>query len=267
MAPPATLIGRGADRRVKLVLVGEHGVGKTGVAQLILGQGCIRSAAQSLKAQDVPPTVGVDFACKAVQIDDTDPWPCRLHLWDTSGQERFQQLVESHLRDLTAGDAVVVVYDICDETSFAAVDSWISKARELAREPPQIALIGTKLDKALQGCRKISTEEGQCKSDELGAVAFLETCGVPGEQKSADHETVQRLFKRCIVSLLRKCRAATPADVSLGASMPRPVQNGEGLEGGIAATNKTRCHFWSKSPIAYVCRFPWRVGLKCFGFA
>jgi small GTP-binding protein len=249
---------------VKLVLIGDHGVGKTGVAELILGR--VRDKASSLKAQDTPPTVGVDFACKAMQIDDKDPWPCRLHLWDTSGQERFQPLVDSHLRDMTAGDAVVVVYDVSDESSFAAVDRWVLKARELARESPQIAIVATKLDKALDEGRKVSVAEGQRKADELGAAVFLETSAVRAEG-GAVNQSEEHAFQHYISSLLRKCRAATPPDVSLGASMPRPVQNGQGLEGGIAATSKGRCQFWSKTPIAYVCKFPWRVGLKCFGFA
>lgn len=267
MAPPATLIGRGADRRIKLVLVGEHGVGKTGVAQLILGQGHRGMNAPLPKAEDIPPTVGVDFACKAVQIDDKDPWPCRVHLWDTSGQERFRRLVDSHLRDLESGDAIAVVYDINDETSFAAVDHWVSKARELARESPQIAIFGTKLDKALEEGRKISTLEGQRKADELGAVLFFETCSVVKTEASSRTESDQKVFQHCIASLLRKCRAATPPEVSLGASMPRPVQGGQGLEGGAPAKVSGKYRFLSKMSIAYACKFPWRVGLKCFGFA
>merc|ERR1719321_245745 len=261
MTPPANVIGRGTDRRVKLVLVGEHGVGKTSITQRhILGRA-------HRAAEDAPPTVGVDFACKAIQIDK-DPWPCRVHVWDTSGQERFQHLVDSHLRDLEAGDAIAVVYNVTDAKSFQAVDYWVHKVRELARGSPQIAILGTKSDKAFENGRNVSTAEGQRKADELGAVLFLETCGVLTDEAGTEFEQDGRLFKVCFESLLRKCRAATPPEVSLGASIPRTLQDGQGLEGGMQVKANGRYQCLQKRGIAHCfCKCPWRTAFQCFGFA
>lgn len=267
--PPATVIGRGADRRVKLVLVGEQSVGKSSLAQRhIIGRAhhCDTALSSGRAAEDISPTVGVDFACKAMQIDK-DPWPCRLHVWDTSGQQRFRQLVNSHLRDLDAGDAVVVVYDVTNARSFEAVDEWVSKARELAGGSPQIAILGTKLDKALEAGRQVSIVEGQRKADELGAVLFLETRGVVRDKADSDSECEQRVFQACIESLLRKCRAATPPEVSLGVSMPDA--HGQGLAGVMPGKTNSRYQCFSpKKGIAYYfCKGPWRSAFQCFGFA
>lgn len=257
---------------MKLVLVGEHGVGKTSITQRRILERAHRAAdsSSSLSEQHhTPPTVGVDFACKAIEID-RDPWPCRVHVWDTSGQERFRPLVHSHLRDLDAGDAVVVVYNVTDAKSFEAVDHWVQKVQELARGSPQIAILGTnigKLDKGLEGGREVPTAEGQRKADEVGAVLFLETCAATDEV-SSNSEQEQRLFKVCFESLLRKCRAATPPEVSLGASMPRTIQDGQGLEGGTRMKANDKYQYLHKRGIAHCfCKCPWRTAFQCFGFA
>jgi small GTP-binding protein len=234
-----------------MVLVGNHGVGKTAISQLILGKGHRGTA-----PQEISPTVGVDFASKALQVEK-DFWPCRLHLWDTSGQERFRPLVDSHLQDLDSGDAVVVVYDISDEASFAAVDNWVSEARHMSRGSPQLAILGNKSDKGLAGARKVSTADGQRKADELGAVIFLETCGAVNDSGNADAERLSRFF---IEGLIRKCRAAAPPETPRA---PRPVQNGQGFEGG-APPKVIRS---SKVGMAYLCKCPWRAAFKCFAFA
>lgn len=256
MTPRVTPRGQTTPRggplgRVKMVLVGNHGVGKTAISQLILGKGHHGTA-----PQDIAPTVGVDFATKAVQVDK-DFWPCRLHLWDTSGQERFRPLVNSHLADLDSGCAVVVVYDVSDEKSFAAIDGWVSEARHLARGSPQIALIGNKSDKGLAGARKVATVDGQRKADELGAVLFLETCGLINESGSPDVDRLSRFF---IETLIRKCRAEAPHELPRA---PRPVQNGQGLEGG----ERPRTVQNSKIGMKYLCQCPWRAAFKCFAFA
>lgn len=252
MTPPGQETPRGAPPgRTKVVLIGNHGVGKTAITQRILG-----GSHRGTLPDDISPTVGVDFAKKAIQIDK-DPWPCRLHLWDTSGQERFRSLVDSHLQDLSASDAVVVVYDVSDEASFEAVDRWISEVRHLARGSPQIAILGNKSDKALAGARKVLTVDGQRKADELGAALFLETCGVVQDSENSDAERLHNFF---IESLIRKCRAVAPPDTPF---TPRAVQGGQGLQGGPPS----KVNQSSKIGLAYLCKCPWRAAFKCFAFA
>lgn len=270
--PPATVIGesngvttrmtprgqttpRGAPGRVKIVLIGNHGVGKSSIAKLVLGKGH-----RGTSVDETSPTVGVDFATKALQVDK-DPVPCRLHLWDTSGQERFRPLVDSHLQDLAEGDAVVVVYDISDEASFEAVETWVKEARHVARGSPQIAILGNKSDRGSAGARKVPTVEGQRKADELGAVVFLETCAITADAESSDVERLPRFF---IESLIRKCRAAAPLETPRGGTTPRPsVQKSKGLEGSAQAKVTQN----SKTGLAYLCKCPWRAAIKCFAFA
>lgn len=270
-SPPATVIGEshvatprmtprgqttprgGPPGRVKLVLIGNHGVGKSSIAQLVLGKGH-----RGTSTEDIAPTVGVDFASKVLQVDK-DVWPCRLHLWDTSGQERFRSLTDSHLQDLTTGDAIVVVYDVSDEASFEAVDRWVNEARHMAKGSPQIAILGNKSDKGLAGARRVPTVEGQRKADELGAALFLETCAIATDIESSEH--LSRLF---IESLIRKCRAAAPPGTPRGATPLRPCrQNERGFEGSAQPkTSQT-----SKVGIAYLCKCPWRAAFKCLAFA
>jgi len=255
MTPRGTTPRGAPPGRVKIVMVGNHGVGKTAITQRLLGRNH-----QGTAPAEVSPTVGVDFAKKQLQIDK-DSWPCRLHIWDTSGQERFRSLVDSHLQDLSAGDAVIIVYDVCDEASFAAIDQWVSEVRHASRVSPQLAILGNKSDKALAGgARKVLTADGQRKADELGATLFLETCGLAQDAEGADTD---RLFQIFVDSLVRKCRAAAPPETPRGTATPRSVHNGLGLE-GIAQPKLKQS---SKMGMSYLCKCPWRAAFKCFAFA
>lgn len=235
-------------------MLGNQGVGKSALVRWLLGreQG-VPATPRSMNGGDFDtPTVGVDFASKAVQMEQGE-WPLRLHLWDTSGQERFHSLVDTHLSDLDGSDAVVIVYDVSDRGSFEAVDSWVEKARRLARDSPQIALLANKSDKALAGQREVPTEEGQRKADEIGAVLFVETCAKASDDGGAkpDADRLSHLFTK---SLLRRCcAAARPAEPCGNGSDVPP----EPLKGVASARSGAKCLF--------LC--PWRPVVKCFGFA
>lgn len=236
---------------MRLLVLGEHGVGKSAIVRWFLGQG----TQEGVAGVDIPSTVGVDFHRKAIQLE-RDPWPTRLHVWDTSGQERFRSLVDQHLQNLENSDAVVVVYDIADRASFEAVDRWVQAARHLAKGSPQIALLGSKSDKAAAGHRAVMVDEGQRKADEVGAVLFLETCAMaPAGDGTTDAE---RLAKLLTETLLRRCRAAETERETPGDEMP-----------GLPRLPAIRCRerAMPSSGASYLCRCPWRPLIKCFGFA
>lgn len=63
---------------VKLIIVGDCGVGKTN----ILFRFCENTFKNSYVA-----TIGVDFKIKTINVKDTR---IKLQIWDTAGQERFK---------------------------------------------------------------------------------------------------------------------------------------------------------------------------------
>merc|ERR1712244_122785 len=97
---------------VKIIIIGESGVGKTAV----LHQYVMNKFIQEHKA-----TIGADFLTKEINVDDK---VVTLQIWDTAGQERFQSLGNAFYR---GADACVMVYDVTDDNSFKEMASWKDK--------------------------------------------------------------------------------------------------------------------------------------------
>lgn len=103
------------DQNIKLLLLGDSGVGKTSLM--------MRFTEQTFSATFVS-TVGIDFKYKVISIEpqSSKPVSVRLELWDTAGQERFKSITTSYLR---GAQGILVCYDITDRRTFQRVDSWM----------------------------------------------------------------------------------------------------------------------------------------------
>ena len=66
----------------------------------------------------VQTTIGVDFALKRVQVDQTD---INVQLWDIAGQERFAGLSRIFY---THAVAAIIVFDLFDIKSFESAVNW-----------------------------------------------------------------------------------------------------------------------------------------------
>ncbi|KAK0525485.1 hypothetical protein OC835_005598 [Tilletia horrida] len=88
-------------RSLKLVLIGDGGVGKTALRSRFL-TGRFTPAYRA--------TIGADFLTKTLPADPQDPNSARItvSVWDTAGQERFASLGASFYR---GADAVILAFD------------------------------------------------------------------------------------------------------------------------------------------------------------
>jgi len=263
------LIGAG---RIKVVVVGARGVGKTSLVQRMLGQDALSGLTS--KPTTLPevasagtcgpqPTVGVDFATRSVCLDGAT-CPVRLHLWDTSGQERFQPLVSTYLSDLEDHDAAVIVYDVASAESFEEAQVHVRRVRRLASGRPQLALIGAKADPEAPA-REVSTEEGRALAGDMGAVVFAEV-GCPSQRSAGPHGPGGRgngevLSKRSAIEeqlvrpLLRKCRDAAPLELPSPVLLPT-------THGGVDAVPASSCAAQAASGPMMKCSQPI---LRCLG--
>eukprot|EP00486_Rosalina_sp_Unknown_P005190 CAMPEP_0201573614 /NCGR_PEP_ID=MMETSP0190_2-20130828/17573_1 /ASSEMBLY_ACC=CAM_ASM_000263 /TAXON_ID=37353 /ORGANISM="Rosalina sp." /LENGTH=218 /DNA_ID=CAMNT_0048000799 /DNA_START=79 /DNA_END=735 /DNA_ORIENTATION=- len=151
---------------VKIIIIGESGVGKTA----ILHQYVMDKFIQEHKA-----TIGADFLTKEINVDDKI---VTLQIWDTAGQERFQSLGNAFYR---GADACILVYDITDENSFKEIDQWRSKFVNQANiDNPRnypFLLLGNKTD--LDEKRKVSHNQGDNYAKDNG-MEFAETSALRG---------------------------------------------------------------------------------------
>jgi GTPase SAR1 family protein len=72
--------------RIKVLLLGPSGTGKTKLRETFEGK----------TNSEHRPTLGVDFSIETVNLPNGNK--VRVQLWDTSGEERFQSIVQSYTR-------------------------------------------------------------------------------------------------------------------------------------------------------------------------
>ena len=148
---------RAYDHLVKVLLVGDSGVGKSSLLA--------RFISDSFDEQG--PTVGVDFKLKHVDVDGTR---LKLTVWDTAGQERFRTLTSSYYR---GAHGVVFVYDVTSRESFEnARETWRKEVEMYGTIANSVKIvIGNKIDREDE--RTVARKEGVAFAKEYGCL-FLE---------------------------------------------------------------------------------------------
>ena len=141
---------------VKVVLIGESGVGKTSIiAQFTAGKfdpDCVTS----LSAQFISKTVEFANLQKAIKFD----------IWDTAGQEKYRAIAKIFYKD---AKVICLVYDITDAKSFNEIKNyWHNMIKNNADSEAIIALVANKSD--LYDNAQIKNEEGEEYARSIGAI-------------------------------------------------------------------------------------------------
>ena len=119
------------DVQLKVLLIGDSGVGKTSLLQ--------RYTVDAFSGSFIS-TIGIDFKTKMLTIDGTR---VRCQIWDTAGQERFRTITTSYFR---GAHGIALCFDATDKRSFASITSWMSQIADNADESVRLVLVGTKSD-------------------------------------------------------------------------------------------------------------------------
>ena len=156
------MLGRKFDYSLKIVVVGDSGVGKTCLL--------IRFV-RDIFDEECQPTLGVEFLTKIVQ---TEQHKIQLQLWDTAGQELFRSVTRGYYRG-SAG--ALLVFDLTNRDSFENIERWLSDIRSVARADVVTLLIGNKAD--LADKRQVSTEEAEAFA-QAHSMQYFETSAKTG---------------------------------------------------------------------------------------
>jgi len=147
--------GNPFDMQIKLLMIGDSGVGKTCLL--------LRYANDSFSPTFIT-TIGIDFKIKNIQLDGKR---IKLQIWDTAGQERFRTITTSYFR---GAQGIILVYDVTDRQTFASIRNWIAQIQMHADVNVNKVLIGNKCD--MNDQRAVSAEEGQALAEEYNIPFF-----------------------------------------------------------------------------------------------
>ncbi|XP_043218796.1 ras-related protein Rab-37-like isoform X2 [Amphibalanus amphitrite] len=160
---PPTLNGAQRDVTVKVMLLGDTGVGKTCMM--------IKFKDGHFLSGTYISTVGIDYRNKVVEVDGAK---VKLQVWDTAGQERFRSVTHAYYRD---AHALLLLYDVTNKTSFENTRAWLAEIREYAQDNVVIMLLGNKCDRSED--RVVQSDDGERLAREFNVV-FMETSAKTG---------------------------------------------------------------------------------------
>ena len=125
------------DYLAKIILLGPSGCGKSCLLHRF-----VKGEWRVLSSQ----TIGVEFASKIVKVGTQGRRKrVKLQLWDTAGTERFRSVSRSYYRGAAGA---ILIYDLCNQSTFAQLPTFLNDARALASPQLAVVLAGNKTDLA-----------------------------------------------------------------------------------------------------------------------
>ncbi|KAI5064270.1 hypothetical protein GOP47_0020940 [Adiantum capillus-veneris] len=198
MAALGAARARDHDYLVKLLLIGDSGVGKSCLL--------LRFSDDTFTTSFIT-TIGIDFKIRTIELDGKR---VKLQIWDTAGQERFRTITTAYYRGAMG---IILVYDVTDESSFNNIRNWIRNIEQHASDNVNKILVGNKADMD-ESKRAISTARGQALAKEYG-LNFYETSAKTNMNVEQVFFTIARDIKQ------RLSEAATRAEAPT-IVLPRP---------------------------------------------
>ena len=167
------------DFTFKVIIFGEPGVRKKGLAQRFLGNPFI---------SDSKMTIGVDLKVKDIIIDGQN---IKLEIWDFGGEERFRFLLPTYARGAKGG---LFIYDIKDYSSLSQIDDWLTNIRKDIKEEAQFPIIMVGIMHEEENKRQISSEEAITIAKSRSIDGFVECDINTGENVEEAFEQLTRLM-------------------------------------------------------------------------
>lgn len=208
--------------RLRVILLGDSGVGKSSILDVLLSKG-----KDTVLDQQV--TIGCNYDSIRLKLEDflsdqdtkkaylnliQDPKKkIRLEIWDTSGQERFLAVTRLYFRNV---QGVAIVYDLNDSSTFEGVKRWIQDYEQttgnLFKDIPAI-IVANKVDlvdtKSSELVQMIA--QTQQLASQYNKPFYITSMLFDNHQVSELH--VRHIFSRLVESIVQKYVITRSSDI------------------------------------------------------
>ena len=206
------------DFLMKLILVGDSGVGKTNILSKYL---------KNNFDPDSKATVGVEFGTKNIEIDNKK---IKVQIWDTAGQERYKSITSTYYK---GAKGAFIVYDITRKSTFDNIDKWIGDLKNNGDENMIVYLVGNKSD--LNDMREVRKDEAMTKSEKYN-IAFSETSALYGDNI---HKIFQDLMEKVYINFYRNTNTNKDKEINKGVDLNE--ESKENNNSGNSQESERKC--------------------------
>ena len=158
---------------IKVVVVGESGVGKSSLSQYY------STGIKTCDEHNPNPTIGIELYTKKVNKNNKK---IKMYIWDTAGQERYKSITKQYYRN---ANIAIICYSIIKRGTFKKLEYYIDELEENTKGDLIKVLVGTFKDKSEN--REVSKEDGEEKARSMGAKYY--------EISSTTGENINELFE------------------------------------------------------------------------
>lgn len=151
MDPTTTAGSVDYDYLLKVVLIGDSGVGKTALLRRLCHNEFINTHMS---------TIGVDF--NILTRVTSSGKTVKLQCWDTAGQERFQTITSNYYR---GAHAVMIVCDVTNAETMHNISKWCRDFQYYNPQCSNILIVGNKSDRVYE--RQVSQDQLKELADTL----------------------------------------------------------------------------------------------------
>ena len=195
------------EMMVKVILIGDSGVGKTNIMSKFL---------KNQFMEESKATIGVEFGSK---LFNHEGHKIKAQIWDTAGQEKYKAITGAYYK---GSKGALVVYDITQKKTFENIEKWVNDLKAAGDPKITIILIGNKND--LDDKRQVSKDQGEEKARSFGC-AFLETSAYSGDN-------IDKAFNLMVKEIYEKF-----SNDSTGEDELAPGSNGNGKDVNLDKVN------------------------------
>lgn len=114
----------------KTIFLGNTGVGKSSL---------LSRKKSNVFDLDCKSTIGIDFFSFEDIVDGIN---IKMNVWDTAGQDKYNNIVQSYYREIAGA---FLVYDINNKKSIEDINKWIDRIRYYSPDC-EIVIVGNKAD-------------------------------------------------------------------------------------------------------------------------
>ncbi|CAF2128690.1 unnamed protein product [Rotaria magnacalcarata] len=206
-----TTIDSNYDVLLKLLLIGDSGVGKSSlltrfsvnIFQFIIFKFItLHSFQDNTFTESFLPTIGVDFKVCRLKHNGKN---IKLQIWDTAGQERFRTITATYYR---GAHGFIIVFDLTDLESFDNIKKWLTEIERNGNEDAKKLLVGNKCD--LTAKRVV---------DYAKAKEFADSLHIPYIETSAkDSNNVEQTFKHMIDPIMASMLSSKSENATINVS-------------------------------------------------